>query len=182
MVSRVANGLGLVPVRGSSGRGGAEALVELVNTAGKYDVAITPDGPRGPAEVVQPGVIMLSQMTGRLILPVGAAAWPRKRLGSWDRFVVPMPHARACITIGRAFRVSADADKNERERCRLFLENELMECTARAERVARLPRPERPWSLHHYRYLTYDRPLFTPGEIADYDVQGSRAGEDGVAR
>ena len=161
IVARVAKGLGLVPVRGSSSRGGTEALMSLAQAAGRYDIAITPDGPRGPREVVQPGVILLSQVTGRPIMPVAAMAHPSKRLGSWDRFILPMPGARASIGITKIIKVPPDANKETREEYRLMLEEELKRVTEIVENESRPVVKKRPSAgRHHFRTL-YDKPWFT---------------------
>ncbi len=97
---------GFPSVRGSSGRGGDVGLLGVVRTLGRRaEVAITPDGPRGPAERVKPGIVAAAQHTGALLVPVGArtawAWWFR----SWDRFCVPRPFARIEVVYGEPFAV-----------------------------------------------------------------------------
>ncbi len=88
-------------VRGSSSRGGHAAIRKLVSRiAGGSNVAITPDGPRGPALMVGEGVIKLAQMTGARIIPVTYDATHRFLLGSWDRFVVVRPFGRVHVAFG----------------------------------------------------------------------------------
>src|SRR5213075_2734928 len=71
LLSGILEAFGVQPVRGSSSRRGAQALVELTSWAERgYDLAITPDGPRGPRYQVQPGAIALAQLTGRPLVPV----------------------------------------------------------------------------------------------------------------
>jgi lysophospholipid acyltransferase (LPLAT)-like uncharacterized protein len=80
------------PVRGSSSRRGPQALLELTTWAERgYDLAITPDGPRGPRYVVQDGVIALSQLTGRPIVPASYHLSWKWQAKSWDRFQIPLP-------------------------------------------------------------------------------------------
>ena len=80
------------PVRGSSSRRGPQALLELTTWAERgYDLAITPDGPRGPRYVVQDGVISLAQLTGLPIVPVSYYVNWKIRVKSWDRFQIPLP-------------------------------------------------------------------------------------------
>ncbi len=82
------------PVRGSSSRRGSQALLELTTWAEKgYDLAITPDGPRGPCYTVQEGTIALAQVTGLPIVPVGTHFPAKVRLKSWDRFKSRCPSA-----------------------------------------------------------------------------------------
>ncbi len=158
-VAAAAKGLGLVPVRGSSSQGGAEALLALARESGGADVAFTPDGPRGPREIVQPGVIAAARLTGMPIMPVAATAWPRVRARSWDGFVLPVPGARAAITIGEVFSVPVDADRDECERCRLRLEHELTRCTELCECEVRAFSASKPWPKHHHPRLLYDQKL-----------------------
>lgn len=88
-------------VRGSSQRGGDVGLLGVVRAlSGGTDVAITPDGPRGPAGTVKPGVVAAAQHAGAAILPI--AARPRRawRLRSWDRFMIPKPFTRIDVVYG----------------------------------------------------------------------------------
>jgi hypothetical protein len=66
-------------------------------------LAVTPDGPRGPAEQVKPGALYLAERTGRRMVPIGVAAQPTRALKSWDRFRVPWPFARVLISHGVPF-------------------------------------------------------------------------------
>ena len=92
--------LGYVPLRGSSRRGGAEAAFALLAEARRSDLAITPDGPRGPSGEVAPGILFVARRTGLPIVPVGLSASSAWRLGTWDRFLLPRPFARVTIRVG----------------------------------------------------------------------------------
>ncbi len=88
-------------VRGSSSRGGQAAVRKLVSRiAAGSNIAITPDGPRGPALCVREGVIKLAQMTGARIIPVTYDATRRTLLKSWDRFMVVRPFGRVHVAFG----------------------------------------------------------------------------------
>ncbi|NLH40970.1 MAG: lysophospholipid acyltransferase family protein [Planctomycetes bacterium] len=88
-------------VRGSSSRGGQAAVRKLVSRiAAGSNVAITPDGPRGPALVVGEGVVKLAQMTGARIIPVSYDASRKSLLKSWDRFIVVKPFGRVHVAFG----------------------------------------------------------------------------------
>lgn len=92
------NYLGLLTVRGSSSRFGREALRELiaVQRAG-HDIAITPDGPRGPVYQLKAGAVLAARRTGSPLILFGvqfANAW---RVRSWDRFCIPKPFSRAVL-------------------------------------------------------------------------------------
>src|SRR4051812_19721223 len=94
-LARTFERFGVRPVRGSSSRRGAQALLELTSVIeDNYHVAITPDGPRGPKYVVQPGIISLAQLCAIPILPIGVFAHHKKQLRSWDNFQIPLPFSR----------------------------------------------------------------------------------------
>jgi lysophospholipid acyltransferase (LPLAT)-like uncharacterized protein len=117
---------GVEPVRGSSSRRGPQAMLELVSWAERgYDLAITPDGPRGPCYVVQDGVMSLAQVTGLPILPFSFNLDWKIRLKSWDRFQIPLPFSRCEMRFADAIRVPRDASDAEREQLRQRLEASL---------------------------------------------------------
>jgi lysophospholipid acyltransferase (LPLAT)-like uncharacterized protein len=113
---------GLRPVRGSSSRRGVAALIELIRlTEDGYDVAITPDGPRGPRYKVSPGAITLAQKTGAKIMPIDVCYSSYWQLKSWDAFMIPKPFSRVEITLRKPEPVALtnDADAFEQERARI---------------------------------------------------------------
>jgi lysophospholipid acyltransferase (LPLAT)-like uncharacterized protein len=118
------------PVRGSSSRRGARALLELASWAERgYDLAVTPDGPRGPCYDMQPGVMTLAQMTGLPILPCSYRLNWKIRLKSWDRFQIPLPFARCDMFTSDLIRVPRDASDEDRARLRQRLQDALMAIT-----------------------------------------------------
>jgi lysophospholipid acyltransferase (LPLAT)-like uncharacterized protein len=126
--------LGAETVRGSTTRGGATALRGMVRAAraGK-DLAITPDGPKGPAERVQPGAVWLARLTERPVLPVAFAARPCLHVGSWDRMIVPLPLSRGAFQYGDLMWVPRDADERAVEAARVELERRLAGVSAAAQ-------------------------------------------------
>ncbi|MCD4706736.1 MAG: DUF374 domain-containing protein [Candidatus Sabulitectum sp.] len=102
LVSAVCENMGFGTVRGSSSRGGVSAARELVDTlrAG-YPGAITPDGPKGPAETVKRGVSLIPRRSDVPVVPYGVSAFPAIRLKSWDKFMIPLPFAKLVISEGR---------------------------------------------------------------------------------
>lgn len=108
IIARAALALGFETVRGSTSRGAARALIGLVRTldAGR-DVAVTPDGPRGPAKSFAPGTLVAAQRTGAAIIPVIAAPRSTWRLRSWDGFMIPKPFTRIVIAYGDPARVES---------------------------------------------------------------------------
>ena len=117
---------GVQPVRGSSSRRGPQALLELTSWAERgCDLAITPDGPRGPRYTVQEGVTSLAQLTGLPIVPFGFhAAW-KIRLKSWDSFQIPLPFSRCELRLGKPVLVPREATDEQREEIRKALEQTL---------------------------------------------------------
>ena len=134
-IARVVEGWGYNTVRGSTSRGGSRGLRGLVKAArAGHSLAITPDGPRGPRQSLQPGVITLAQLSGLPIIPIVAgcdrAWWP----GSWDRFCIPKPFARVHIVYGKPRFVDRDATPAELERFARELERDLNALTAEVDR------------------------------------------------
>jgi lysophospholipid acyltransferase (LPLAT)-like uncharacterized protein len=122
IIARIATALGYRTVRGSTFRGADRALAGVLRElkAG-HEVAITPDGPRGPARQFAPGALVAAQRAGAPVVAVGMAATRAWRLRSWDGFVIPKPFARVTIayaservesTTARA--AAAEAPKFER--------------------------------------------------------------------
>jgi hypothetical protein len=121
---------GVQPVRGSSSRRGPQALLELTTWAERgYDLAITPDGPRGPCYTVQEGAMALAQITGLPALPVSYHLGWKYRLKSWDRFQIPLPFSRCEIVLGRPLSVPPKMSDTERESLRQQLETEMRAIT-----------------------------------------------------
>jgi len=134
LLARYVGCFGVSAVRGSSSRGGDVGLRQVAKAVRTgTDVAIVPDGPRGPAEQLQPGVVTLAVLTGAPVVPVAVGAWPGHRLHSWDRFLVPWPFARCVLVFGTPVHVERTAD---RERAGKELERALTEVTARADALA----------------------------------------------
>jgi hypothetical protein len=101
IIARVATTIGYRTVRGSTSRGAARALLGLVRVIGEgHDLAITPDGPRGPAKSVAPGTLVVAQRSGAPIIPTAMHASSAWRLKSWDSFVIPRPFARVHVSYG----------------------------------------------------------------------------------
>lgn len=129
--------LGWGTVRGSSTRGGTKGLKGLVRAArAGRGLALTPDGPRGPARTAKPGALAAAQMTGLPLQPLAAGASRAWRLSSWDAFLVPRPFSRVCIAYGTPRTVPRDLDRDALAEVARELEAELNSLTAAAERSA----------------------------------------------
>ncbi len=114
-------------VRGSSSRLGASAILQLTDVlASGRDVVITPDGPRGPAYELGPGIILLAQKSGSAVLPVNMEYSSCWRLKSWDRFILPRPFAKIRVIIGQPHRVRSTDTVADFEAERLRLQDAMM--------------------------------------------------------
>jgi lysophospholipid acyltransferase (LPLAT)-like uncharacterized protein len=119
--------LGMQAVRGSSSRGGAQALLELRQhlEAGRL-VALTPDGPRGPRYHVQDGVLWLARRTGAQIVPLAYNAMSHLEAKSWDRTHIPLPFSRGEYVVGEPIRLPPDLDEAGMDAARKLVWNGLM--------------------------------------------------------
>lgn len=133
MVSRYVGRFGLQVVRGSSSRGGAAGLRGLATALREgTDVALVPDGPRGPRGQLQPGVVALAALSGAPVVPLSVGVSPARRLHSWDRFLIPLPFARCAVVFGEPVPVSRDADRTQAAK---EIERALDETSAEADRL-----------------------------------------------
>ena len=126
LLAAVLGKFGVEQIRGSSSRRGPQALLELTSRAQMgFDLAVTPDGPKGPRYVVQAGVIALAQLTGLPIIPVTCNTRRKICLKSWDRFQIPLPFSRCDLILNEPILVPRQADGAKREERRRELETSL---------------------------------------------------------
>ena len=119
--------------RTTFGRAYQALLAELATGAAG---TIIPDGPRGPREVLKPGVLQLAQAAKVPILPLAAAARPAMRFSSWDRLVLPLPGSRGWIVYGAPVTVDPKLSPEGIDHLRVDLERKLTELQARADAIA----------------------------------------------
>jgi lysophospholipid acyltransferase (LPLAT)-like uncharacterized protein len=114
-------------VRGSSSRLGASAILQLTEMleSGR-DVVITPDGPRGPAYELGPGIVFLARKSGAPVLPMNLEYSRCWRVGSWDRFIIPQPFSKVRVLINQPHHVKSVGTPDEFEADRLALQNAMM--------------------------------------------------------
>jgi lysophospholipid acyltransferase (LPLAT)-like uncharacterized protein len=124
------------PVRGSSTRGGVEALRQLQRECRRGHIVITPDGPRGPRRRVQPGLVYLAARTGLPVVAVGIGYEKAWRLRSWDRFAVPQPWSLGVCVMSAPIAIPAEADRDRLEEYRSLVEQAMLRTTEAAERLA----------------------------------------------
>lgn len=132
LVAQAVRRLGLNLVRGSSTRGGARAMLEMIREAKGNHIVVTPDGPRGPRREAQSGVAFLAAVTGLPVVPVGVGFRSAWRMKSWDRFAIPKPFSRACIVTGPAIRAGRATDGGSIEALRSRIQEAMLDATARA--------------------------------------------------
>jgi lysophospholipid acyltransferase (LPLAT)-like uncharacterized protein len=142
LIASLVSRLGLVPVRGSSTRGGRDALMAILRALKKNPGVIhIVDGPTGPKGVVKPGLMAMAQVTGAPIFPViisAEKAWVAK---SWDRFLIPKPFSTVTIRWGDPFPVPRGTRPEQLEEFRKQVENLLLEAHAEADLKSGWPQP-----------------------------------------
>ncbi len=136
IAAKAAGLFGIKTARGSTTRGGAKGIMEIVKfiDAG-YDAAITVDGPRGPRGDVKPGVLAVAKLTGKPVVMVGFACAKKIKLRSWDRMEIPLPFSSGGFFFGKPFYVKSDISDEEMERLRMEKINELKDLNDEAEKI-----------------------------------------------
>jgi lysophospholipid acyltransferase (LPLAT)-like uncharacterized protein len=129
ILAQVMGQLGMEAVRGSSSRRGSRAMRELIDLIEDgYDVAITPDGPRGPRYSFGPGAISLAQLTGSPLTLMHAKFSRCFRMKTWDGFIIPLPFSEVAVKVEPPIYVPRKLDEKEfeatRSRMEMLLRNE----------------------------------------------------------
>lgn len=125
-------------IRGSSSRGGAQAMREMLAESDDYHIFITPDGPRGPHHELKEGIVFLASHTGRPIIPVASlypSAWHLK--GSWTGLWVPKPFSRCYYLLGVPLVVPPDLTREQLAEQRQRLQSEMDRMEAKLARIVR---------------------------------------------
>ena len=135
IVAGVAERLGMRAIRGSSTRGAARALLGVVRELEDGgEVAMTPDGPRGPARKFATGALVAAQRVGAPIIGIGVSATRAWHLRSWDRFMIPKPFARVTVSYTAPTHVNAASAREAEDEAPRF-ETLLADNIAVAERA-----------------------------------------------
>jgi lysophospholipid acyltransferase (LPLAT)-like uncharacterized protein len=133
IIARIVERLGYRTIRGSLSRGAARALVAITSELERGNcIAVTPDGPRGPAREFAPGALIAAHRAGVPIVPVAMHASRAWRLRSWDGFTIPKPFARVVVAYGEPTMVDAESSRAAAERGPAF-QALVNEACARAE-------------------------------------------------
>lgn len=134
IIANILRQFGFCLVRGSSSKGGHDALREMMRLLrADNDLGIAADGPRGPAEVLKPGAAQLGRISGKAVIPISFSASMAFRFTSWDRFMFPLPFSRGVYVVGEPVRHEKGEDVEE---YRLRIENALRGITAKADEMA----------------------------------------------
>lgn len=135
VITKIIAKLGITAIRGSSSKQGQLALYQMAALLeNNIQVAITPDGPRGPKETMKPGIIRLAQMTGRPILPASFSTTRGIFFPSWDRFLVPLPWGKAYLVVGEPVYVPKELTEEEFEKIQCSLQETMSKLTSEADR------------------------------------------------
>jgi lysophospholipid acyltransferase (LPLAT)-like uncharacterized protein len=142
IIARMVEGIGYRTIRGSSTRGGSEALREFTRAAAEgHPLAITTDGPQGPARRCKPGAVVAAARTGLPIVPAAAAAVRAWIVNSWDRFEVPKPGSIVYLHYGDPIIVpvelAADSVAHWQDRVTRAQNEATAVCEAAVERAGR---------------------------------------------
>lgn len=141
IIARWLAGHGYVPVRGSTRKGGARGVVQLLRlVAAGHAAALTVDGPKGPPRIVQEGIVTLARRAGAFVLPVSFGATRPRFLRSWDRYLVPKAFSRNFVVYGEPFRIARETDEDACARIKAGIDG----ATAEADRLAGVT-PPLPW-------------------------------------
>lgn len=141
VIARIARRLGLETIRGSTTRGAARALLGMVAALREgREIAVTPDGPRGPRHSYAPGAVVAAQRAGAPIVAIAVAASHAWQLRSWDRFTIPKPFARVAIAYGEPRFVAATGAREATDEAALFA-RDMEVAAAAAARALCIPAP-----------------------------------------
>ncbi len=123
-ISKTLEFLGVSNVRGSSSKGGAKALIGAIKELKLgTNIAITPDGPRGPIYSVADGIVAISQKTKAKIIVFSYKPTKYWQLNSWDKFIIPKPFGIIDFYVGEPF----DVDGLEMDKAKEVIKEKMME-------------------------------------------------------
>ncbi|MDA8124437.1 MAG: lysophospholipid acyltransferase family protein [Deltaproteobacteria bacterium] len=136
MIADVYRRLNFRPVRGSSSRGGREALAQMIADLADHPFAVhVVDGPQGPRGVVKAGLVSMAQLSGAPIVPVSISVNRAWVLNSWDRFLIPKPFSTVFVRWGEPHFVPQILDNEAFEAIRRSIEKKMQEIQSRDDRA-----------------------------------------------
>jgi lysophospholipid acyltransferase (LPLAT)-like uncharacterized protein len=127
LMDRCLRGWGYWTVRGSSSRGGKEALTEIIDFAKEKNcpVGMAVDAPRGPAGKAKIGVVVLARETGQPVVPVGCFSTRHVTFNSWDKMILPLPFSTIVLAYGKPVDVPEGLDRDDYEQIRIEIEQQI---------------------------------------------------------
>ncbi len=122
-ITKTVEYLGIDSIRGSSSKGGAKALISAIKEIkGGDDIAITPDGPRGPRHSVADGIVAIHKKTNAKILIFNCKCTKYWQFNSWDKFIVPKPFGTLEFFISEPL----DVSNLENEEAKEIIKNKML--------------------------------------------------------
>lgn len=150
-ISRVVSHIGWIPVRGSSSRGGKEALRVMIQGVSEHRIGgHIADGPTGPPCVIKPGLISLARGSNAVICPGIVSYENHWMANSWDHFMIPKPFSRILFRFGPIFPVPDITNDDQFESFRKELEDNLFKEYEAADSYWKNDRKSRNWNTHGY--------------------------------
>ncbi len=139
IIDRSIRRLGYDTVRGSSSRGGKEALVEMIEQINErnYCSGLAVDAPRGPSRKVKMGIVIVGRETGQPIVPFVSWSTKHVQFKSWDSMIVPLPFSTIVMAWGKPTIVPQGLSNEEYEQIRVDIENEMLKVSAQAEALVK---------------------------------------------
>ena len=166
---------GIAAIAGSTRRGGSAALRAMLKRLRDGDcVAITPDGPRGPAMTASAGIINVARLAQVPIVPITYATSRRRIARTWDRFHIALPFGRGVFLWGEPIEIAADLDEAGVEEARRLIEERMLEMVREADRrvghqapalAARAPIPPNPGNAAGAAPLSSPETLSRPAPV-----------------
>jgi lysophospholipid acyltransferase (LPLAT)-like uncharacterized protein len=146
LIAGVAKRLGYTPIRGSSSRGGAAALLEMINFlrdgSEKRLSGTAVDGPRGPARILKAGMLALAKESGAWFIPMACSGTRVVTISrSWDKTILPLPFSKMVIDFHEPFKIPNDISDQDMEKIRVRTERILNELTDKVDRICKYAAP-----------------------------------------
>jgi lysophospholipid acyltransferase (LPLAT)-like uncharacterized protein len=137
LITKLAEQFGVIPIRGSSSRGGKEAwqgMLEFLSGPSPRKAATVPDGPRGPRCVAKKGIIVLAKEAGVPLMPIAVSAHPALTLKkTWDKTLIPLPFSRVTVIFREPWNIPKNLSREELELWRTTVEGALNEMMHEAD-------------------------------------------------
>jgi hypothetical protein len=152
LIAQICRWLGVGVVRGSSTKGGSQALLEMIRGGDRHaHLIFTPDGPRGPRRQLKPGLVMVASQAALSIVPIGIGFTSAWRVSSWDRLAIPRPFSTMVGVVGEPILVPENLDRGGLQAYVRLVEEQISLLTVQAEAWAeslrlgreQVPRPAR---------------------------------------